>query len=123
MENQPKLLVWNFTTEEKLRLDAFLHQLGAPSALAIDQTWGSLTLKEIIDGSGAPGEAFVSDEKVILFHDVPQKGVMFLIDSFGQTDLPHPIYAVVTEHSVNWPFKALLEHLVEERDRHQRERA
>ena len=53
----------------------------------------------------------------MLFYNIPQKGVLFLLNAFKQTDLPRPIYAVVTEHSINWPFDELLEHLVEERDR------
>ena len=121
MESQPKLLVWNFTTEEKAGLDAFLREIGAPCAMSIDQTQGYLTLREIIDGSGPRGEGLTSAEKVILFHDVPQKGIFFLIDIFQRTDLPRPIYAVVTEQSINWPFNELLEHLVEERDKMEKE--
>jgi hypothetical protein len=44
-------------------------------------------------------------------------GVMFLINIFEQRDLPRPIYAVVTEHSIDWPFNELLEHLIEERNK------
>ena len=117
MESQPKLLVWNFTTEEKAGLDAFLREIGAPSAVSIDRTQGFLTVREIIDGSAPCGEGLTSDEKAVLFHNVPQKGVFFLIDAFQRTDLPRPIYAVVTEQSIDWPFNELLEHLVEERDR------
>jgi hypothetical protein len=117
MESQPKLLVWNYTTEEKDKLDSLLQQIGAPSAVTIDETQGYLTLHEIIEGKGPSNEAYISSEKVILFHDIPQKGVFFLINFLKQTDLPRPIFAVVTEHSINWPFHELLEHLVEERDR------
>jgi hypothetical protein len=117
MDSQPQLLVWNYTTDEKSKLDAFLKEIGAPSAETIHPNQGYLTLREIIDGNGSSGEAFTSAEKVILFHGLPQQGVLFLINLFKQTDLPRPIYAVVTEHSINWPFHELLEHLVEERDR------
>jgi hypothetical protein len=117
MQSQPQLLVWNYSTDEKSQLDAVLKEIGAPSAVTIDETWGYLTLREIIDGNGASGEPFPSVEKVVLFHGLPQQGVLFLINFFKQTDLPRPIYAVVTEHSINWPFNELLEHLVEERER------
>jgi hypothetical protein len=117
VDSQPQLLVWNYTTAEKSKLDAFLQEIGAPSAVTIEATQGCLTLREIIDGNGASGETFTSAEKVVLFHGLPQQGVLFLINFFKQTDLPRPIYAVVTEHSINWPFNELLEHLVEERDR------
>lgn len=117
MVGESKLLVWNYTVEEKNRLDALLREIGAPRAVTIEPCHGHLKLQDIIDEKPTPGEPLASDEKVILFHDVPQKGVMFLIKFFKQTDLPQPIYAMVTEHSIQWPFHELLEHLVEERNR------
>jgi hypothetical protein len=87
----PQLLVWNYTTDEKSKLDAYLKEIGAPSAEILHPTQGYLTLREIIDGNGASGEAFMSAEKVALFHGLPQpvtqQGVLFLIHIFKQTDL------------------------------------
>jgi hypothetical protein len=102
--------------EEKERLDALLQEMGAPSAMGIEKTQGHLTLRQIIHTDARSGDAFASNEKVVLFYDVPQKGVFFLINAFKQADLPQPIYAVVTDHSMEWPFSKLLEHLVSERD-------
>lgn len=117
MLDQPKLLVFNYTVEEKRALDALLVQIAAPPAEEIDPTRAHLTLREIISGSGNPEEALVSDEKVLLFHAIPEKGVRFLMHTFRQSNLPRPIYAVVTEHSIGWRFRELLEHLVDERER------
>lgn len=117
MHKEPRLLVWNYTSEEKHKLDTLLKEIGAPPAVDIDKAQGRLPLREIIDGDGPSEETFTSDEKVVLFYNIPQKGVLFLLNTFKQKDLPRPIYAVVTEHSINWPFNELLEHLVEERDR------
>jgi hypothetical protein len=117
MLDKPKLLVWNYSIEEKNKLDVILSEIGAPSAVTIEPGQGHHRLQDILDGKPPSPEPFLSGEKVILFHDVPQKGVMFLIKFFKQVDLPRPIYAMVTEHSINWPFNELLEHLTEERDR------
>lgn len=117
MSGEPKLLVWNYTVEEKSLLDDLLQRIGAPGAVSIEASQGHLRMSEIIDGSGERGENYVSGEKAILFYNVPQKGVFFLIDTFKKVDLPRPIYAVVTEHSIEWPFCKLLEHLVEEREK------
>ncbi len=120
MEDQSKLLVWNYTAEEKRSLDALLHEIGAPPAESIEPTRAHLTLREIIAGTGAAGDRFASDEKVLLFHAVPEKGVRFLLQLFREAELPRPIYAVVTDHSIEWPFHELLEHLVDERNRMER---
>jgi hypothetical protein len=117
MVDQPKLLVWNYSADEKQALDTLLTEIGAPPAECIDRARAHLTLREILAGTGTAGETLASEEKVLLFHAVPEKGVRFLIHTFRQTSLPKPIYAMVTEHSINWPFAELLDHLVEERNR------
>lgn len=116
MDKEPRLLIWNYTPEEKERLDALLKETGAPSASAIDRTQGHLTLREIIHTNVQGRDRLESDEKVLLFYNIPQKGVFFLINAFRKADLPQPIYAVVTEHSIVWPFSKLLGHLIAERD-------
>jgi len=116
MDKEPKLLVWNYTLEEKERLDNLLKGIGAPPAASIDSTQGHLSLREIIHTNAHGGDHLESKERVILFYNIPQKGVYFLIDTFKQAGLPRPIYAVVTEHSIEWPFSKLLSHLVSERD-------
>ena len=120
MNKEPRLLVWNYESEEKSRLDAILAETKAPPAVRIHKSQGYLTLREIIHTNAQSEQELTSDEKLLLFYNIPHKGVLFLINTFKQTDLPRPIYAVVTEHSIEWPFNELLEHLVEERDRMQK---
>ncbi|MCU0588068.1 MAG: DUF3783 domain-containing protein [Syntrophobacteraceae bacterium] len=116
-EAQSRLLVWNYSAAEKTRLDEILKEIGAPPAVAIAPEQGRLKVGDIVQGRSSDGEPLTSEERVILFHEIPHKGILFLIDYFKQTGLPRPIYAVVTEHSIQWPFNELLEHLIEERDR------
>lgn len=116
-ELQSRLLVWNYTEAEKSRLDDILRQIGAPPAVTIEPGQGRMKVGDIVAGRSPEGDPFACDEKVILFYEVPHKGVLFLMKFFKQIDLPRPIYAVVTEHSIQWPFHELLEHLIEERDR------
>lgn len=116
MDQPPRLLMWNYTDEEQERLAAVLKEVGAPPASSIEKIQGNLTLKEIIHSGSQCDEPLISHEKVLLFYNIPPKGVYFLLDLFKTKDLPRPIYAVVTEHSIEWPFGKLLEHLIEERD-------
>jgi hypothetical protein len=120
MNQEPKLLVWNFTMDEKEKLDTLLREIGAPSAVTIKSTQGHLTMREIIHADTHCEKELASCEKVVFFYNIPQKGVFFLINTLKQTDLPHPIYAIVTEHSIELPFNELLEHLASERDRMER---
>lgn len=116
MDGSSRLLVWNYDPAEKARLDAVLAEIKAPPAVTIRDTQGHLTLREIIhaDLDGEP--VFDCREKIVLFYNIPHKGVYLLLQVFKTSDLPRPIYAVVTEHSINWSFADLVEHLVAERD-------
>jgi len=116
MDKEPKLLVWNYTLEEKERLDNLLKGVGAPPAASIDSNQGHLSLRDIIHTNVHGEDHLESKETVIFFYNIPQKGVIFLINTFKQAGLPQPIYAVVTEQSIEWPFSKLLNHLVSERD-------
>ncbi|GLI34415.1 DUF3783 domain-containing protein [Desulforhabdus amnigena] len=116
MDKPPRLLMWNYSAKEQENLQSILKEVGAPHAVPIEKTQGTLTLKEIIHLEMQSDEEFASEEKVLLFYNIPPKGVHFLLNLFKTRDLPRPIYAVVTEHSINWPFSVLLEHLIEERN-------
>ncbi|MGC9195265.1 MAG: DUF3783 domain-containing protein [Syntrophobacteraceae bacterium] len=116
MDKTPRLLVWNYTQEEKDKLDALLSEIGAPFATAISSDQGHLPLKTIIHTNGHGRDILQCDEKVLLFYNIPEKGVFLLINLFKKEDLPRPIYAVVTKHSIDWPFSRLLDHLISERD-------
>ena len=117
MNQSPRLLVWNYTRSEKEKLDAVLTEIKAPPAFSIEKDQGRLVLGRIIHDNERGGEEFRCDEKVLLFYNIPQKGVYLLMQVFKSADLPKPIYAVVTEHSITWPFNELVEHLIEERNR------
>lgn len=115
MDERPRLLVWNFTPEEKDKLDRMLELVKAPPAFSISPLQGHLVVRDILHGAREGEEAFACDEKIVLFYNIPQKGIFFLIQKFKDANLPKPIFAVVTEHSINWPFSTLAAHLIEER--------
>lgn len=115
MDQKPRLLVWNFTPEEKAELDRMLELVKAPPAFNISPHQGHMLVRDILHSDHVGTEAFVCEEKIVLFYNIPQKGIFFLIQKFKDADLPRPIFAVVTEHSINWPFSELAAHLIEER--------
>ncbi len=116
MDGEPRLLLWAFTEEERDTLNTLLARIGAPSAKAIRKNQAMVPLSKIIHQDKTGEISYDSAERVLLFYNIPQQGVMFLINFFKQQKLPACIYAVVTEHSMEWPFHQLLEHLIEERE-------
>jgi hypothetical protein len=64
MDKEPKLLVWNYTSEEKERLDTLLKEIGAPSAATIDSNQGHFPLREIIHTNAHGRDHLESEAKV-----------------------------------------------------------
>ncbi|MFP5212091.1 MAG: hypothetical protein ACLGPL_01800, partial [Acidobacteriota bacterium] len=94
MDREPRLLTWNYTVEEQNLLEALLREIGAPPAMALSPNQGDVVLRDIIHSDCCCDTEFVFDEKILLFYNIPQKGVVFLINTFKQGNLPRPIYAV-----------------------------
>lgn len=115
MNGTPRLLVWNYTIEEKATLDQLLTDVEAPPAVTIDQHQGHVLVRDIIHTDRRAEDVFECDEKIVLFYNIPPKGISFLIDVSKKRPLPRPIYAAVTEYSLEWPFSELAEHLIAER--------
>lgn len=116
LHGSPRLLLWNYSDEEKIQMDQFLAEVQAPPAFAIRKNQGYLPLQEIIHFDKNGDQEFDCDEKVALFYNIPAKGISFLIDQSKQRQLPRPIYAAVTEESIHWSFHELVQELVQERE-------
>lgn len=112
----PRVLLWNYSMEEMLRLDHFFQEIGAPPAYVIEKDQGHLPVHEILFTLNRAQEEFVCDEKIMLFFNVPAETIHAVMRESKSRDLPRPIYAVVTKQSVEWKFSDLVDHLVKERD-------
>lgn len=110
-----RLLLWNYSDEEKIQMDRFLAEVQAPPAVVIRKNQGYLSLEEIIHLDKSGDLEFDCDEKLVLFYNIPPKGISFLIDQSKRRQLPRPIYAAVTEESIHWPFHELMGDLIQER--------
>jgi hypothetical protein len=123
MDASPKILLWNYSYEEMLQLDGLFQQVGAPEARAIEKGQGELTVHEILFTDSRSNQEFSSDERIMLFFNVPAPVIQTLMREIKAMDIPRPIFAVVTPQSIGWKFSELVEHLARERDYFQKRAA
>jgi hypothetical protein len=116
MDISPRVLIWNYTCEEMLALDAFFQSIGAPEIQVIEPGQGSLTIHEILLAGRHDGQECTCPEKIMLFYRVDPQTIRRAIHEAADWNLPQTIHAVVTGQSIGWTFSDLSEHLVKERD-------
>jgi len=116
MDQGPRILLWNYTVEEMLQIDRFFQEIGAPSACVIEKDQGHLLVHEILFTDKRAEEGFSCDEKIMLFYNTPAEIIHTVMSRSKNMELPRPIYAMVTEQSIQWKFSYLADHLIKERD-------
>ncbi len=116
MDSHPRILLWNYSVEELLRIDLFFGEIDAAPIQVIEKDQGHLRVHEILFTDKKADKEYVCDEKVMLFYNVPAETIHRVMQESKQRDLPRPIYAVVTNQSIEWQFSHLVDHLVKERN-------
>lgn len=107
-----KLLTHGLDKMELASLEVLGHK-----ALVIDKKNAGAKIGEILEGEKKPTEKELPEEKVIIFSGYEDEEVQELVSKFRTIFSVRPILAVVTEHSIGWPFDYLLtEHLIKDRD-------
>lgn len=116
MDIGPRILLWNYSFEEMAELDRLFESIDAPCVQVIDPEQGNLAVEDILFTGSRSDREYSSDEKVMLFFNVPARMIHALMREAKKWNLPKPIYAVITEQSIHWTFADLVDHLVKERD-------
>jgi hypothetical protein len=110
-----RVYAFGFTQEEESRINALFAEMGIPEIVRIGKQQGSVTLRDIIEQGRIGDSETELDERIVLFHEVSEKGVYALMQSIKSIEVPKPIFAVVTEHSIEWTFEELAHHLLQEK--------
>jgi len=116
MDTSPRILMWGFSSEEKDRFDTFLKEICASPTVQIEPDQGPLPVHEILFSDKRAEEMFISDQKVLLFFNVPAEVIHGIMAGAKKKDLPRPIYAMVTKENIEWSFSDLVEHLTKEHE-------
>ncbi|MDD7795137.1 DUF3783 domain-containing protein [Clostridium sp. 'White wine YQ'] len=111
LNNQKTVLVYGFSQEQSSVLSSDKYD-----TVIVSKEMINMKLKDIIDGLRF--ETFESNpakEQVVVFNNFTDDELKIML-SIIKGISPNAIKAVVTPTSINWSFKYLIEHLVEERE-------
>lgn len=118
MKDEKVLLIYGFNHDEQLKLTEVLKANSLPLYKVIADSEVHWTLEDILNkkeiGIADTGSG---DEKVVLFNHCSDDEVKLAMRTIKGIYSKNPIFAMVTPTSIHWQFNYLLEHLIEERSK------
>jgi len=119
MSDKARVLTFGFTSGENESIDRRLAEIGVPPPLQLGKRHGSVVIGDILRQGAIGSEEFECPERLVLFYNLSDSGVSSLMRVFKSLEIPRPIFAVVTETSITWTLRQLMEHLIEEKRAHE----
>lgn len=111
------LILYGFNTKEIMQIKNIARVIGIKEIIEANKNKGNATLRNLLEDEEVLGELEdMPKEKAILFNSLPPQKVNAVIDTLKKYRMAKPLYAVVTEHSIDWTLKKVLDNLKEERD-------
>lgn len=113
LQNNKAILSYSLNDEEKSNISEILNY----NCKVVEQSMGKMKIKDILNGLKLEViNSHIPKEKVILFNNFEDEELKKTINLIKSVIQPAPIFAIVTETSIDWTFEHLLEHLIEERE-------
>jgi hypothetical protein len=119
MSDKARVLTFGYSSAENERIDRRLAEIGVPPPLQLGKRHGSVVIGDILRQGAIGNEEFECPERLVLFYNLSDSGVTSLMRVFKSLEIPRPIFAVVTETSITWTLRQLMEHLSEEKRAHE----
>lgn len=117
MCNDKMILFYGLSLERKMLLAELVDKYDLPRIKEVKEDMVNMSVKDIIDGLMFEiYEKELPKEEVILFYNLNDYEVDNAIKIFNIILGKELILAVITPVSINWKFKELLKHLIDERD-------
>lgn len=115
-ETEKTLLIYGFNDEEESALKKLLEENSLPQHKVIRDNMADFTIGDILSNMDISDESYdLPKEKIVLFNKCQDDEVMKGMKTIKANFIEKPIFAVVTPTSIQWKFKDLLEHLMQER--------
>lgn len=117
MNNDKMMLVYRFDFFKTNKLKEIAKKNKLPDIKVVTDEMTSMTVKDIIQGYRFEiVQEKIPNESAIVFNNFDDRELDTAISEIRKKLGQKIILAVVTQTSIEWAFKDLIEHLIEERD-------
>ena len=110
------MLLYGLDEKERIMISDMIQQYKLPDFQIITDDMCNMKIKDILRGLKFEIlNSSLPKEKVVLFNNLNDKEVETAVKNM-KAAIPEVIMAVVTPTSIDWSFRELIEHLIEERN-------
>ncbi len=113
---EAKILIFGYNEEENNKIKNFCLKNHFPEPVILCQSHKKILIKDLLINRYEPQDCIVRQDNLILFNKLPNYEISRFIDLFKKEGLRIPLWAAVTEHSINWSLEELLTELKKERE-------
>lgn len=113
-DTKPCVVLVNFDKKELPLLRNVGMLSGIREHIIISGKSGENTIKDILEGNISSTDDVKTNNKAILFNNIPSKKMAGFLESIKKLRMRRPLSAVVTETSINWTLNNLVLNLLEE---------
>lgn len=113
-DTKPCVVLVNFDNKELSLLRNVGMLSGIREHIIISGKNGENTIKDILEGNISSTDDVKTNNKAILFNNIPSKKMTGFLESIKKLRMRRPLSAVVTETSINWTLNNLVLNLLEE---------
>lgn len=112
------ILVYGYEDNEFMEIKNFAFQLGIETSIKVNKNSSINTLNHLIHEKELQvDDSKFHNEKAIVLNAISDFELNSFLTNFKNLGIKRPLFAVVTETSINWTFYDLLSDLMEERQK------
>ena len=113
-ESRSCAIVFNFNNKDLMTVKNVFRLVGIKDIIVLSNSNLDTTVKDILDNKLLENSEEKTNSRAIIFNNIESRKASAVSDNLKRLKVQKPLLAVVTETSINWELKTLLQHLQQE---------
>ena len=113
-ESRSCAIVFNFNNKDLMTVKNVFRLIGIRDVIILKNDNLNTTIKDILENNLLEDSEEKINSRAIIFNNIESRKINSVSDNLKRLKVQKPLLAVVTETSINWELKTLLQHLQQE---------
>ena len=113
-ESRSCAIVFNFNNKDLMKVKNVFRLVDIKDIIVLSNSNLDTTVKDILDNKLLENSEEKTNSRAIIFNNIESRKASAVSDNLKRLKVQKPLLAVVTETSINWELKTLLQHLQQE---------